>query len=111
MNANFIEEVKKLRVVDTDSLQRVVCVVQYKITCQYLGEEFVNMFDVSIPSPNPENFTDFNSLTKDQVLDWVRSVIGQQALDERKQAMILMVEQITQSKMQEPKEVLEPWSN
>jgi hypothetical protein len=25
----------------------------------------------SLPAPDPANFTDYNSLTKDQVLDWI----------------------------------------
>jgi hypothetical protein len=110
MTENFIESVGRLRAINTDGLQNVVCTAQYKIECEYLGGHLVNMFDVTLPSPDPQSFEDFNNLTQAQVLGWVKESLGQQDIEDRKNAMKAMIEQTAASKEIKPQEVAAPWN-
>ena len=110
MTANFIESVGRLRAINSDGLQNVVCTVQYKIVCEYLGERLVNMFDVELPPPDSQSFVDYNNLTQSQVLGWVKESLGQQDIENRKNAMKTMIEQIVAVKEIKPQEIASPWN-
>jgi hypothetical protein len=110
MTANFIESVGRLRATNADGLQNVVRTVQYKIVCEYLGERLVNMFDVELPPPDLQSFVSFNNLTQLQVLGWVKESLGQQDIENRKNAMKTMIEQIVAAKEIKPQEIASPWN-
>jgi len=109
MNPVFNEKIGNLKVVNNENLENVVYSVHYHIVCDYLGESLPNEFDVQLDAPTVDNFTDFNSLTKQQVLNWVHDSIGIEAHEERKNAMQTMIEQIVAAKEEKPKEVAPPW--
>ncbi len=111
MSAVFVDRVTKLKVADRQSLTNVVCVALYHITCSYRGESLDNIFEVELSPPDPSNFVGFDQLNEAQVLAWVRSEIGSQAIQKREEAMKTMIDQIIVAKTDDPKEVSLPWGN
>jgi len=109
MSVIFSEDIGKIRVVNSDGMDRVVHVVQYRISCETDGENVLNIFDVSLPSPDPSKFISYDQLTKEQVLGWVRSSIGEQELSVRKEAMIAMLNQKLAARKETPQEIAAPW--
>lgn len=109
MQTKFTEEVGKIRTVNTADMQNVIRIVKYRITCEHQGQQVVNMFDVELGEPDPNAFTEFNNLTQEQVLAWVKDSIGEEADTERRAAMMTMAEQMAAAKVDEPKEVAPPW--
>jgi hypothetical protein len=109
MTTQFIEEIGNIKVVNSNGLNNVVRVAQYIINCSHKGQNITNMFDVEFGEPDPATFAPFETLTKEQVLSWIQSQIGEQALTERREAMIAMAEQTIAAQEDKPKEVQAPW--
>lgn len=64
-----------------DSLNNVVRDVHWKVTATKDGvKRDVDAF-VRLSSPSANNFTDYNNLTQDQVVEWVKSVLDVQAIE------------------------------
>ena len=80
----------------------VISVVTYEVVAIEDGISVNYVGVVGLPLPS-NNFTDFNSLTEDQVIGWVRSVINEQKLDELLQKLII------KQKYPEPEEAELPW--
>lgn len=109
MSAEFIENISNIKVINNDNLSNIVCVAKYVIDCKYNGEVLRNMYEVELGQPDAQNFTDFASLTKEQVLSWVRASIGEDELAERKGAMVKMIDQIIAAREAQPVETALPW--
>jgi hypothetical protein len=109
MSAEFIEDVQNIQVIAANGLSDVVRIAKYVIDCHYNGQSLRNMYDVELGEPDPNNFTDFASLTKEQVLSWVRASIGEAELAERKSAMVTMIDQMIAAQEDKPRTVSVPW--
>lgn len=76
--------VEQLEVTNEDNLQQVVIIAHYR----YQGNEVVdgkNYFaevygTVNLAPPNPEDFTPYNELTKDQVEGWLAASLPVEAM-------------------------------
>jgi len=111
MTAVFHEKLGVMRVVNTDNLVNVVHSVQYELVCHYRGESLLNTFYVELEAPSSESFVGFEGLSQEQVMQWVRDGIGSDALEERKDAMQKMIDQIIDARDGSPRDVLPPWVN
>ena len=65
-----------------NGLNNVVCHVYWKYTKSTTvnGETYLkyNNGILTIPSPDPQSFTSYESLTKTQVVGWVQTTLGQE---------------------------------
>lgn len=88
---------------NVESYIDVISVVTYEVVATE-GENSVNYIGVvSLPLPSG-NFVNFTSLTEEQVIGWVRSVINEQKLDELLQKLLI------KQKYPEPEEAVLPWN-
>jgi maltooligosyltrehalose synthase len=109
MQTQFTEEVEKIRVIDRDHMSNIIATVRYVLRCNHQGQPMMNMWDVELPDPDPGKFVDFDQLTKSQVLTWVQDKVGEEYIQERKQAMMDMAEEMLQAQQPQPREVGAPW--
>ena len=57
--------------VSEDNLSNVVYCAHWRCSATEDGYSASVYSTCSLPAPDPANFTDYNSLTKDQVLGWI----------------------------------------
>lgn len=96
-----ILNIKKRNVVNT--FTDVVSTVTYEVTASD-NDTFVNYVGVvNLPLPTQE-FVNFSSLTEEQVIGWIRSIINEGKLDELLQKLII------KQKYSEPEEAELPWN-
>jgi hypothetical protein len=53
-----------------------VYTVHYTVSCEESGKTSGAYGSIGLGDPDPSSFTPFNSLTKDQVVDWVKTTLG-----------------------------------
>ncbi len=109
MTAEFIEWVDSLKVSDSGEMQNIVVSAKYHVTCLKDGQRLDNMFDVELPAPSGEAFLAYETLSKEQVLSWVKSALGQDRVDEQRSAMMQMIDQIVAAQQSQPRAVAAPW--
>jgi hypothetical protein len=67
-----------------NGLSNVVSRINIKLvaTKTYNGEEYITQLigPLDIPPPDNANFTPYESLTKEQVINWITNTIGEQPL-------------------------------
>jgi len=65
----------------SDGLKDVVRDVQWKVVATKDGVKKDMAAHVRLSAPSSNTFTDYSDLTKEQVLDWVKSVLDVQAIE------------------------------
>lgn len=111
MQPTFNETILSVKTISNEQFQNSVCSVKYQIVCGYKGESQINMFDVELPAPSAESFMAYQNLNQEQVLAWVQEAIGAEALENRRLAMVTMIDQIIAARVDEPSETALPWVN
>lgn len=107
METQFLENIESIKAHDIGEMRNVVKSVRYSLTCAHEGQSISNVFDVMLGDPEKNLFLSFDSLTKEQVLEWVYSKIGDAAMSNRKSAMIAMCQQMNEKSVL--KEIKAPW--
>lgn len=110
MQSTFNETIVSVKTINNEQFQNCVCSVKYQIVCNYKGESQINMFDVELSAPSAESFMTYQNLTQEQVLAWVQEAIGEDALANRRSAMVTMIDQIIAAKENQAVETALPWS-
>lgn len=69
-----------------NGLSNVVSRINLKCvgTMTHNGEEYITELSgpLDVPSPDPNNFIPYESLTKEQVISWITGIMGEQSLQE-----------------------------
>ena len=54
--------------------------------------EVTGVQEFDIQTINKENFTEFNDLTKDDIIDWVQQELGEEAIEAMKQELVSTIQ-------------------
>ena len=109
MEPVFIEDISDLKVVSSNGLENEVVSAKFHLNCAYLGRTHSNEFYVELSPADPATFTAFSTLSKDQVLGWVKSAMGPDTLSDRKSAVLAFIEQCAEAEQGKPVSVAAPW--
>jgi hypothetical protein len=90
-----------------DGLQKVVQAVHWTLTGVEDGEQAYTFGVVSLPSPQPEMYTEYDELTQEQVQGWVIGALTQERVD---QMMISLQMQINDKKAPKTGNLPPPWT-
>jgi len=93
-------EIRELIVAPTEnSLTDVVKIISWCYTLEE-GEHRVSVKgSTEVPPPSSESFIEFNSLTKEQVIGWVREKVGEEKLAEYNVALSEKMENLKHPKL------------
>lgn len=109
MEATFNEKIIGAKIINNE-FDKCVCSVKYEIICFYKGKNIMNFFDVELGLPSSENFIEYENLTQEQMLDWVKQTVGEESIEERKSAMTSMIEQQIEAEKDIPQDADLPWN-
>lgn len=111
MEPVFIEDVSDIKVVSCNGLLNEIVSAKYHLHCLYRDRNHTNNFFVDLSPADPETFSDFSTLTKEQVLSWVKDAIDSDTIINRKSAMVTFIDQCIEAEQDEPVSVVAPWEN
>ena len=89
MSVTFKEELKDIMVKQINGLTDVIVEVNWVLTATHSdGRVKTNNQVVQLDPPDSTTFTEYSSLTKDEVRGWVRNFIPDDIIENRKNAII-----------------------
>jgi len=107
----FTHKITSIQAYSKEGLDNVVQTVRYEIEGELNGIKQSSFMPITFDEPDPSNFTDFSSLTEEQVLNWVTEKLGQDeinALENGLDSLLNEMQNLTKP-IVENKEL--PWKN
>lgn len=79
---NYIWKIKKLACQDRENIKNIVKFVKWELSCfdqegKFIGNEFGS---IGLPDCDMNNFIDFQDLTEELVVSWVKNIINEEDL-------------------------------
>ena len=110
MAITYTEELKNIKVKQIDGLTDVIVEVEWVLTATHSdGRVIENTQVVFLDPPDSTTFSEYSSLTKEEVREWIRKYVTDESVNNRKEGIEAVFEQNLQFEEPKPKET--PWGN
>jgi hypothetical protein len=73
----FTHKITSVKTYSKNGLDDIVHTVRYELEGELNGKKQTSFMPITFSEPDPSNFTNFASLTEDQVLLWVKDKLGE----------------------------------
>lgn len=100
MSALFEIQINNMLTVNEDGLSEVVKFIQINIIGTESGQTFSLPGVIEMPNPNPDDFTPYQDLTQQQVIDWLQ--VNEQVLAMEAQIQYVLNKQVAEAQAQNP---------
>lgn len=77
----FTHKITDLKTYSKNGLNNIVHTVRYELEGELNGKKHKSFMPITFTEPDPENFTEFSSLTEAEILAWVTAQLGQSEID------------------------------
>ena len=77
----FTHKITSVKTYSKNGLNDIVHTVRYELEGESNGKKQTSFMPITFNEPNPNNFTNFASLTEAQILAWVTAQLGQEEID------------------------------
>lgn len=77
----FTHKITSVKTYSKNGLNDIVHTVRYELEGELNGKKASSFMPITFNEPDPKNFTDFSSLTEEQILSWVTKKLGQSEID------------------------------
>jgi hypothetical protein len=77
----FTHKITSVKTYSKNGLDDIVHTVRYELEGELNGKKQTSFMPITFSEPDPSNFTDFSSLTEEQVLAWVNEKLGQDEIN------------------------------
>ena len=110
MSVTFKEELKDIMVKQINGLTDVIVEVNWVLTATHSdGRVIENTQVVFLDPPDSATFSEYSSLTKEEVREWIKKYITDDMIKNRKEGVeAIFAEDLT---FEEPKSKEAPWEN
>jgi hypothetical protein len=77
----FTHKITSVKTYSKNGLDDIVHTVRYELEGKLNGKKQTSFMPITFNEPDPNNFTNFASLTEAQILTWVTEKLGQTEVD------------------------------
>lgn len=84
MSVTFTMDISNAKSTDMNGMNNIIKEVRFSLTGTDGINTVTNFFAVTLDNPTTENFTEFENLTRDQILQWVTDKVGEDQINSLK---------------------------
>ena len=110
MTATFKTSIRGVKTYSTNSLQNIVAEATIQIDATQNGITKSSFIPVQLDTPDQSAFLDYQSLTENQIIDWITVKLGQNEIDSLKHGLQSLLDEITDLPVNPiPQSIELPW--
>lgn len=94
---NFTYNILDVKVYSNNQANNIVGEVKFEIVGELNGKTHRNFFPVELDAPDYQQFTEYQNLSKEQVIQWVIAKVGQDQIDALREGITARLEQTPSS--------------
>lgn len=84
MSVTFTMDISNAKSTNMNGMNNIIKQLRFSLTGTDGVNTVTNFFAVTLDNPAPENFIEFENLTRDQILQWVTDKVGEDQINSLK---------------------------